>query len=79
MNAPLNCLRHERGADTLLVLLPDAYMTAQHFADNGFFAAVDARGLDLDLAAVNLDLAAISAGDALPALHRDVIAPARAA
>ena len=79
MNAPLHCLRHERGADTLLVLLPGAYMTAQHFADNGFFAAVDARGLDLDLAAVNLDLAAISAGDALPALHRDIIAPARAA
>ena len=36
MNAPLHCLRHERGADTLLVLLPGAYMTAQHFADNGF-------------------------------------------
>ena len=44
-------------------------MTAQHFADNGFFAAVDARGLALDLAAVNLDLAAISAGDAVPGLR----------
>lgn len=79
MNAPLTCLRHERGAETLLVLLPGAYMTPQHFADNGFFAAVDARGLALDLAAVNLDLAQISAGDALPALERDILAPARAA
>ena len=79
MSAPGPCLRHERGAATLLVLLPGAYMTPADFAEHGFFAAVDARGLALDLAAVNLDLAAISAGDALPALERDVLAPARAA
>lgn len=78
MTGPLHCLRHERGGDTLLVLLPGAYMTPQHFADNGFFTAVDGRGLALDLAAVNLELDEISTGDALPAIQREIIEPARA-
>ncbi len=77
MSNALRTLTQARGADTLLVLLPGAYMTPEHFADNDFFAAVESRNLPLDLAAVDLDLAAISAGDALPALNQEILAPAR--
>ncbi|NJD23828.1 MAG: hypothetical protein FIB06_00310 [Betaproteobacteria bacterium] len=66
-----------RGAPDLLVMLPGAYMTATDYADNGFFAAVAARRLALDVIAVDLDLAAISAGEALPPVATGVIAPAR--
>ena len=77
MNGALRTLGPSRGGDTLLVLLPGAYMTPEHFVENGFFDAIDRRNLPLDLAAVDLDLAAISAGDALPALNREVLEPAR--
>ncbi len=69
---------HRRQGRDLLVLLPGAYMTAADFAENGFTDAVDRRGLALDLCAVDLDLAAISAGQALPAVARQILAPARA-
>jgi pimeloyl-ACP methyl ester carboxylesterase len=77
MNAPLNTVGDFTGASTLMVLLPGAYMTAQDYAASGFFAAAAARRLDLDIVAVDLDIAAISAGTALAALHDGILAPAR--
>ena len=77
MSASLRTLRRESGGPDLLVLLPGAYMTPEHFADNGFFAAVDHRRLALDLVAVDLDLEAISSGSALATVHREILAPAR--
>jgi pimeloyl-ACP methyl ester carboxylesterase len=58
-------------------MLPGAYMAAADYADNGFFAAVAARHLALDVVAIDLDLAAISAGEALPAVAKAVLVPAR--
>jgi pimeloyl-ACP methyl ester carboxylesterase len=77
MRDGLRTLRQGSGAPDLLVLLPGAYMTPDHFADNGFFAAVDRRRLALDLVAVDLDLEAISSGSALATVHREILAPAR--
>ena len=64
------------GADTLLVLLPGAYMTPEHYAEH-FFPAVTQRGLELDLLAVDLGLDAVSAGDAIPAILDEILRPAR--
>lgn len=66
-----------RGAPDLLVMLPGAYMAAADFAANGFLAAVESRRLALDVVAVDLDLASISGGEALPAIASGVLAPAR--
>lgn len=77
MNAPLRTVERKTGADTLLVLLPGAYMTAADFATAGFFDAIARRRLALDLVAVDLDLEAISSGTALPALQAQILAPAR--
>lgn len=74
----LRTLDARRGADSLLVLLPGAYMRPEDFRDAGFFAAVERRGAALDLVAVDLDLATISGGGALTALADQVLAPARA-
>lgn len=65
-----------RQAATLVVLLPGAYMTPQHFVDAGFPEALAGRA---DLALPALDLAAITGGSALETLADQVIAPARAA
>lgn len=64
-------------ADTLLVLLPGAYMTPQQFADAGFVAARDACSAAIDLAIAGLDLANITDGSALPLLRDEIIRPAR--
>lgn len=77
MNAPLRTVERKTGANTLLVLLPGAYMTAADFATAGFFDAIARRQLALDLVAVDLDLEAISSGTALPALQAQILAPAR--
>jgi pimeloyl-ACP methyl ester carboxylesterase len=77
MSDPLPTLRQTTGAPNLLVLLPGAYMRAADFVAAGFFAAVARRRLALDLVAVDLDLAAISAGSALPAVQEEILAPAR--
>lgn len=77
MNRPLRTLGRTTGARQLLVLLPGAYMTPEDFERAGFFAAAARRRPELDLLAVDLDLAAISGGSALPALQADVLAPAR--
>lgn len=76
MSGPLRTVGRPCGADTLLVLLPGAYMTADDYAAQ-FFPAVERRGLQLDLAAVDLGLDAVSAGDALPAVLEQVLRPAR--
>jgi len=77
MTTALRTLSHQRSADTLLVLLPGAYMTPEHYADNGFFSAVDRRDLKLDLLAVDLGLDAVSGGDAIPAIVEQILVPAR--
>ena len=77
MRAHLPTLGKTSGAPTLLVLLPGAYMTAADFVHAGFFAAVSRRRLPLDLLTVDLDLASISSGEALPALQAEILSPAR--
>lgn len=72
----LRTVSSQRGADTLLVLLPGAYMTPEHYAEH-FFPAVTWRGLRLDLVAVDLGLDAVSAGDAIPAILEEILRPAR--
>lgn len=76
MSGPLRTVGRAGGADTLLVLLPGAYMTADDYAVQ-FFPVVERRGLKLDLAAVDLGLDAVSAGDALPAVLEQILRPAR--
>lgn len=78
MNAALRTLRHDGGGDSLLVLLPGAYMTPEHFAENGFFADASVRHLRLDIVAVDLGLDAVSSGEALPAVIEQILIPARA-
>ncbi len=78
MSQPLRTLRLSVGAQTLMILLPGAYMSADDFEKSGFFSAVARRQLPLDLVAVDLDLGRISEGTALPALQNEIIAPARA-
>lgn len=77
MSPKLPTLRQTVGASSLLVLLPGAYMAAADFVSAGFFRSVAKRGLALDLIAVDLDLAGISGGTALPALEAEILAPAR--
>ena len=78
MTAPLRLLRHDTGADRLLVLLPGAYMRPEDFVAAGFFTEVAQRDLRLDLAAVDVDLGQISEGDAVPAIVDRILTPARA-
>ncbi|PKO37936.1 MAG: hypothetical protein CVU33_10725 [Betaproteobacteria bacterium HGW-Betaproteobacteria-6] len=77
MSSALRTLRHDVGGDSLLVLLPGAYMTPEHFVANGFFADAGVRHLKLDIVAVDLGLDAVSSGDAMPALIEQILAPAR--
>jgi pimeloyl-ACP methyl ester carboxylesterase len=60
-----------------MVLLPGAYMTPEDYEKAGFFTALSDRRLPFDIAAVDLDLAAISGGTALPALQAESLEPAR--
>lgn len=76
MSQRLRTVGQACGADTLLVLLPGAYMTAEDYAAQ-FFPACARRGLALDLLAVDLGLDAVSAGDALPAVLTQILQPAR--
>ena len=50
----LRSLSRTDGAETLLVLLPGAYMTPEHYAEH-FFPTVARKGMVLDLLAVDLD------------------------
>lgn len=78
MKQPLRVLRQRDGARQLIVMLPGAYMAAADYEKAGFFAAIRQRQLALDMAAVDLDLAAISGGTALAAVQTEIIAAARA-
>lgn len=75
----MKIIRHPSSvpADTLLVLLPGAYMTPQQFVDAGFVAARDECGMAIDLAIAGLDLANITDGSALPLVRDEIILPAR--
>jgi pimeloyl-ACP methyl ester carboxylesterase len=77
MSRALRTLRQTIGAPNLMVLLPGAYMTPEDYEKAGFFAAISERRLACDIAAVDLDLAAISGGTALPALQAEILEPAR--
>ena len=77
MNRKLRTVSCISGAPNLIVLLPGAYMMPEDFESNGFFDAVTRRRLALDVIAVDLDLSAISGGTALPAVHEEILAPAR--
>ncbi|MGE5472122.1 MAG: alpha/beta fold hydrolase [Bacteroidota bacterium] len=77
MSPPLRTLRQSTGSSTLMVLLPGAYMTPEDFVAAGFFSAAAQAQPGLDLIAVDLDLQAISAGTALPALQAEILEPAR--
>ena len=77
MSQPLRCLRQTCGGDTLLVLLPGAYMTPEHYAEH-CFPAVAARHLAVDLQAVDLGVDAVSSGEAIPAVVEQILRPARA-
>lgn len=79
MSAPWHRLDLRHGGQDLLVLLPGAYMQPEDFVAAGFFAAVAARKLSLDLCAPALDLTAISVGETLPELQRQILEPARRA
>jgi pimeloyl-ACP methyl ester carboxylesterase len=78
MSQTLRTLRQTVGAPTLIVMLPGAYMTPEDYEAQGFFNAIARRQLVVDLVAVDLDLGAISAGTALPALQAEILQPARA-
>ncbi len=76
MNGPLRVVRRSAGpAGALLVLLPGAYMTPEDFLAGGVDAAPDR----FDLALPALDLAVISGGKALAAVHAEILTPARVA
>lgn len=73
----LRCIRHEEGHDTLLVMLPGAYMQAEDFVREGCIEAVQTAGADLDLCFPALDLSAITGGEAMPAVVTELLKPAR--
>lgn len=77
MSPTLRTIQQCSGASTLMVLLPGAYMKPEDYVAAGFFSRITDLGLKLDLVAVDLDLAQISSGAALPALQAQIIAPAR--
>lgn len=74
----LSTLDFARGSETLLVLLPGAYMQPEDFVAAGFFAALERRGLALDLRIVALDIATITGSNALAMLQQQILDPARA-
>ena len=79
MSRELRTLHQNTGAPTLIVLLPGAYMTPEDYVQAGFFRTVAERRLAVDMLAVDLDLTTISEGAALPALHTQILKPARQA
>ena len=74
----MNTLWHRCGGDSLMVLLPGAYMAASEIAGNGIFETVDRHRLALDLCVPDLGLDAVSSGEALPAVQQSILEPARA-
>jgi pimeloyl-ACP methyl ester carboxylesterase len=70
-------LFHHCGAANLLVLLPGALMTPRHMVQAGFFAAVQERGLALDLMTPDLHAQGVCSSAALDQLQAEILAPAR--
>jgi pimeloyl-ACP methyl ester carboxylesterase len=66
------------GTRALLVMLPGVGNDAAAFAANGMVAAVQARGLAVDMIAVQPQLDLYLEGDVAAALHEGIIEPARA-
>ena len=71
----LDCVR---GSDTLLVLLPGAYMQPEDYVAAGFFSALEKREQALDLRIVALDVETITGSNALTMLQDQILDPARA-
>ena len=70
----LRTLRQHRDAETLLVLLPGAYMTPEDYAAH-YFPAIGAHRLDLCAVELGVDL--ITSGEAIPAIREQILQPAR--
>jgi pimeloyl-ACP methyl ester carboxylesterase len=66
-------------AETLMVLLPGAYMRPQHFLDAGFDTAVAERRLGLDLAFPDFDAAGLANASGIARLRIEILGPAQAA
>ncbi|MEO7337840.1 MAG: alpha/beta hydrolase [Caldimonas sp.] len=64
--------------DTLLVFLPGSFSLPQEFIDNGFAAAVRARGIAADLLLVDAHMGYYTEKSIIDRLQADVVAPARA-
>lgn len=82
--APLRTVELLRGGAAgegrcLAVLLPGRWNEPERFRDAGFAAAVAARGLAIDLVAVDAHLGYYRARSIVERLRTDVVAPARAA
>lgn len=60
-----------------MLLLPGAYQAPEDFAAAGFAAAVQSRGLDIDLEFIAPEMAHLLDRSVLGALHDEVIQPAR--
>ncbi len=66
-----------RRAALEVVLLPAAYSAPEDFVEAGFVEAVRARGLDLDLSFVPLELSDVTDRTIVAAVLEELIAPAR--
>ena len=66
-------------APVRIALMPGAYQHPEEFEREGFAAAVQARGLSIDLEFIAIDLKHVLDRSVLDALRREVIAPARQA
>ncbi|MFY9329950.1 MAG: alpha/beta hydrolase-fold protein [Georgfuchsia sp.] len=64
-------------SDTLIVMLPGALMTPQHFIDAGFDTALTRSPHAADLQLAALDVYHLDIAASVAALHLDVIQPAR--
>lgn len=70
---------HRCGGDSLMVLLPGAYMAASDIVGNGVFESIERHRLAVDLCVPDLGLDTVSTGEALPAVQESILEPARTA
>lgn len=76
---PVIALGSPAAHDCLVILLPGRWNRPEAFADAGFARAVAARGLSLDLVAVDAHLGYYRNRSVIERLRADVVLPARAA
>jgi alpha-beta hydrolase superfamily lysophospholipase len=79
MRVELVHARANSSARGRIVVLPGAYHEPADVLRAGFANAIQARGLAMDLALVDMTLAHVTDRSVLADLHRQVVAPARAA